>query len=171
MIEKWEIIPDPSDNFPGRYRVSVVASIGDIQPLSTLFPRKAGKPWALRRSPYRFSFYFYDPTPEDRDVLERFMTGKPVSIPASPMEIEPQLELTEPQPESAEPPPEPPAPPLKQPPVAPPKDPPPVEVVGRDAAATDQREPEFAVGDGRSHDVHEARPARASIALGGIERF
>jgi hypothetical protein len=82
MIERWEILPDPHERFPNRYRVNVAAEEGDLRPLPDLFPKKVGKVWSPRAGDYRFSFYFYEPTREERDALARFLSGEPSYRPA-----------------------------------------------------------------------------------------
>ncbi|HRY29289.1 MAG TPA: hypothetical protein P5079_04540 [Elusimicrobiota bacterium] len=75
MIERWEIVADPHERFPNRHRVSVAGEESDVQSLLAAMARKAGKPWALRRGAFRFAFYLYDPTEEDRRRVEKFLAG------------------------------------------------------------------------------------------------
>lgn len=83
MIEKWEILPSPNEEYPRRYRVNVSAGEEELAPLFKLFQEKAGKPWVPRLGSYKLSFYFYDLTDDDRRTVENFFKNSdlPAELP------------------------------------------------------------------------------------------
>lgn len=76
MIDRWEILADPHERFPGRVRINVAANEEDIQPLLRRFPDKTGKPWMPRKGAFRLAFYAYGLTPAEREAVERFLKGE-----------------------------------------------------------------------------------------------
>jgi hypothetical protein len=89
VIERWEVLPDPNERFPGRCRVNVVGSEADVRPVLDHFAEKTGKPWAPRTGGFRLSFYFYGATPEDRRALERLLAGEPPDAAAAEEPVRP----------------------------------------------------------------------------------
>jgi len=109
VIDKWELVPDPSDRFPKRHRVNVAGEEDDIRQLLAHLGVKAGRPWKPRRGSFRLSFYIYDLNPTDRLVIKGYFSEgglanpgfeplPPAQEPAT-SEVPPHPSLTPPAPD------------------------------------------------------------------------
>ncbi|MEW6556164.1 MAG: hypothetical protein AB1349_02290 [Elusimicrobiota bacterium] len=73
MIEKWEIIPYPSERYPDRYKVSIKCDYNTLKKITDFYGKKCGLPWKPKNSEFNFSFYLYQITPQDVEKLEAQM--------------------------------------------------------------------------------------------------
>jgi len=111
MIEKWELVPDPSDRFPQRHRVNVSCLAEDLKILLSELGSKAGRPWKLRRGAYQLAFYIYDLNQADRRTIKDFLSGDEMPTPSAPKRAVRSMENMKTHRVTSSPPPPPPQPP------------------------------------------------------------
>lgn len=90
MIEKWEVLPYPSDRDPNRYRISLRADGQDVAKVRSAFPGRVGAIWVPRRKPYNCAFFLYSISPQEKNDLENMLSGKsPLDLPAPALPVKP----------------------------------------------------------------------------------
>lgn len=70
MIEKWEIIPYPSEKYPDRYKINVKCDYADLKKIADFYGNQCGLPWKSKFADFNFSFYIYKMSPRGVEEFE-----------------------------------------------------------------------------------------------------
>ncbi|MBI5573413.1 MAG: hypothetical protein HY919_02510 [Elusimicrobia bacterium] len=70
MINKWEIIPYPSEKYPDRYKVNISCDYADLKKIMDFYGKRCGLPWKSKSAEFSFSFYIYKMSPKGVEGFE-----------------------------------------------------------------------------------------------------